>query len=100
MKIINKKKFTKSMLTLIIGLLLILIYFTNVSLSKASVQTKTIVVSNGDTLWEIAEYEQANNKYYEGKKVQEIIYNIKNTNNLKDSYLYEGQKLEILSYAQ
>lgn len=98
MIIINKKKFTRSMLTLIIGLVIILLYFTNISFSKTELETKTIFVSTGDTLWEIAENEQINNRYYEGKKVQEIIYDIRNTNNLADSYLYEGQKLEILSY--
>lgn len=97
---INIKKFTKSMLTLLGGLILILLYFSNVSLSKTELETKTIFVSNGDTLWVIAENEQMNNSYYEGKKVQEIIYDIKNTNNLDDSYLYEGQKLEILSYKE
>jgi len=95
---INIKKFTKSILTLLGGLILILLYFSNVSLSKTELETKTVFVSNGDTLWVIAENEQMNNRYYEGKKVQEIIYDIKNTNNLDDSYLYEGQKLEILSY--
>ena len=98
MIIINKKKFTRSMLTLIIGLVIILLYFTNISFSKTELETKTIFVSTGDTLWEIAENEQINNRYYEGKKVQEIIYDIRNTNNLADSYLHEGQKLEILSY--
>ena len=98
MIIINKKKFTRSMLTLIIGLVIILLYFTNISFSKTELETKTIFVSTGDTLWEIAENEQINNRYNEGKKVQEIIYDIRNTNNLADSYLYEGQKLEILSY--
>lgn len=97
---INIKKFTKSMLTLIGGLILILLYFSNVSLSKTELETKTIFVSSGDTLWVIAENEQMNNRYYEGKKVQEIIYDIKNTNNLDDSYLYEGQKIEILSYKE
>lgn len=100
MIIINKEKFTRTMLTLIIGLMLILLYFTNISFSKTELETKTISVSNGDTLWKIAENEQLNNKYYEGKKVQEIIYDIKNTNNLNDSYLYAGQKLEILSYKE
>ncbi len=97
---INIKKFTKSILTLLGGLILILLYFSNVSLSKTELETKTVFVSNGDTLWVIAENEQMNNRYYEGKKVQEIIYDIKNTNNLDDSYLYEGQKLEILSYKE
>lgn len=100
MIIINKKKFTRAMLTLTIGLMLILLYFTNISFSKTELETKIISISSGDTLWEIAENEQINNKYYEGKKVQEIIYDIKNTNNLSDSYLYEGQKLEILSYKE
>mgnify|MGYP003310880471 CR=1 FL=1 len=58
MRIVNKKKFIK-MIILIIGIIGIsLICFSNISFSKGEIKTKTIYVSNGDTLWSIAEEEQ------------------------------------------
>ena len=98
MRIVDKKKFIK-MVTLIIGIIVILfIFFNNISFSKGEIKTKTIYVSNGDTLWTIAEQEQEKNVYYEDKDIREIIYQIKKLNNLKnDSNLSEGQKL-LLKY--
>ena len=98
MRIVNKKKFIK-MITLIIGIIIIsLICFSNISFSKGEIKTKTIYVSNGDTLWTIAEEEQENNVYYEDTDIRDIIYQIKKLNNLQNnSSLSEGQKLLIKS---
>lgn len=98
MRIVNKKKFIK-MVTLIIGIIVILfIFFNTISFSKGEIKTKTIYVSNGDTLWTIAKQEQEKNVYYEDKDIREIIYQIKKLNNLKNnSNLSEGQKL-LLKY--
>ena len=96
MRIVNKKKFIK-MITLIMGIIIIsLICFSNISFSKGEIKTKTIYVSNGDTLWTIAEEEQENNVYYEDTDIRDIIYQIKKLNNLENnSNLSEGQKLII-----
>lgn len=96
MRIVNKKKFIK-MIILIIGLISIsFICFSNICFSKEEVKTKTIYVSNGDTLWTIARQEQENNIYYENKDIRDIIYQIKKLNNLQNNdNLMEGQKLII-----
>ena len=54
---------------------------------------KTIYVSNGDSIWNIAKEEIKENSYFYGKSVKEVVYNIKNTNNLCSSEIYIGQKL-------
>lgn len=98
MRVVNKKKFIK-MVSLIIGIISILfICFSNISFSKEKMKTKVVYVSNGDTLWSIAEYEQENNIYYENKDIRDIIYEIKKLNNLeKNTSLNIGQKLIINS---
>ncbi len=95
MKIVNRKKFIKAIIVLLSIILLILIYFTNVSFSKVELKTKTVSIIYGDTLWSIAATEQANNEYYENKNIREIIQDIKNINSLDNNYIYEGQKIEI-----
>lgn len=94
MRIVNKKKFIK-MVTLIIGIIVILfIFFNNISFSKGEIKTKIIYVSSGDTLWTIAKEEQEKNLYYENKDIREIIYQIKKLNNLRnEAKLSKGQKL-------
>ena len=96
MRIVNKKKFVK-MISLIIGIISIsFVCFSNISFSKGDVKTKTIYVSNGDTLWTIAREEQENNVYYEDKDIREIVYQIKKINNIENNTnLKEGQKLII-----
>lgn len=96
MRIVNKKKFVK-MISLIIGIISIsFVCFNSISFSKGDIKTKTIYVSNGDTLWSIARQEQENNVYYEDKDIREIVYQIKKLNNLdNNSNLVIGQKLVI-----
>ena len=96
MRIVNIKKFLR-MVILIVGIIIISsICFCNISFSKGEIKTKTIYVSNGDTLWTIAREEQENNPYYENKDVRDIIYEIRKTNNLENnSNLNEGQELII-----
>lgn len=94
MKIVNRKKFIR-MITIILGILLVMFfYFSNSSFSKEEVKTKTIYVSNGDTLWTIAEEEQETNPYYQEKDIRTIIHEIKKLNYLpNNSNLTVGQKL-------
>lgn len=96
MRIVNKKKFIR-MVILILGIITIsLISFNNKSFSKGEIKTKTIYVSSGDTLWNIATEEQENNSYYEDEDIRDIIYEIKKLNNLdNNSNLIAGQKLVI-----
>lgn len=94
MKIKKIKKFMISMLITSFIVLFILL-LSEKTFSHGEAATKVIYISDGDTLWNIALTEQNNNKYYENKNVREIIQDIKHLNNLSDSYIYEGQKIEI-----
>ena len=99
MKIVNIKKFLR-MIIIIIGLVVsISLYLTNNSYSNGEIKEKSIYVSSGDTLWSIASYEKENNSYYENKDIREIIYDIKQINNLQSvSNLKVGQKLKLSSF--
>lgn len=90
MRIKNRKKFIRGLL-IIIAIISLFVCKTTFSFSEKSY--KTIYVSNGETLWEIAENEQKNNDYYKDKDIREIVYSIKSINKLENSTLYEGQEL-------
>ncbi len=57
---------------------------------------KTIIVSQGQTLWDIAKEENKNNEYYQNKDIRYIINDIKNINNLENSTIFINQKLKII----
>jgi LysM repeat protein len=69
------------------------ILFSKQSLSHGDLKQKKIVVGQGDTLWNIASTEIASNNYYEGKEIRNVIDQIKEINELKNSSLYVGQEL-------
>lgn len=95
MKIINKRKFIRST-SITIGLIIFLILMlSNISFSHTEISYKEIAVSAGDTLWNIAKYEQNNNLYFEDKDVRDIIDEIKSLNKLYNSNLSIGDKLTI-----
>lgn len=94
MKIKNKMKFIIST-TILVFIVIFTILLSNQSFSNVKYEKKTIYISSGDTLWTIAQEEQQYNKYYENKSINEIIYDIKNINNLETGYIYEGEKIEI-----
>ena len=63
MRITNVKKFIRSIL-IIMGIIFCLTLFINKSsLSHGEIEYKTIYVSEGDTLWNIAKSNQKNNGY-------------------------------------
>ena len=53
-------------------------------------QMQTVVVNNGDTLWDIA-------SRYTGEKedVREVMYRINRANDLNAKYVYPGQVLKV-----
>lgn len=72
--------------------------FSSKAYSKGEVKEKTIFVSNGDTLWNIASQEQETNNYYSDKDIRDIVYDIRKLNNLDNSETLKiGQKLVIKS---
>lgn len=95
MKIVNKRKFIRS-ISILIGIVVFLILvMVNKCFSNTEVSYKEIAISSGDTLWSIARYEKNNNDYFEHKDIRAIVDEIKYINNLKASNLRIGDKLSI-----
>ena len=98
MKIVNMKKFVRMVLILIGIIVISTIIFSSKSYSIGEAKEKTIFVSNGDTLWDIASQEQETNNYYSDKDIRDIVYDIRKLNNLANSETLKiGQKLVIKS---
>ncbi len=89
MRIKNKFKFIRSMAIIIF----LLIALSNISVAKSNEEAKIIsyTVSNGETLWSIAEEYKAENE-----DPRQYIYDIKKLNNMDNSNIYEGQILQII----
>ncbi len=94
-----KKTFNKIIFSMFIIIILTLglisVMGNKITLSHVETSLKTIYVSSGETLWEIAEVELANNDYYLNKDIRFIIKDIKEINNLSSSNLFPGQELTI-----
>ena len=95
MKIKNPIKFIRSTLVLLILLYIIGSFFYNKTYAYKEYSFKTIIVSEGETLWNIAEFEKENNEYYKNKDIREIVFEIRENNNLTTSNLVVGQELKI-----
>ncbi|MBR2744539.1 MAG: LysM peptidoglycan-binding domain-containing protein [Clostridia bacterium] len=95
LKVVNKKRFLRGTIILFVVMFFFVFNIKNKSLSEGIQNYKTITVTNGDTLWSIAQYEQSENDYYKDTDIREIIYNIKSLNNLKSSNLSVNQNLKI-----
>lgn len=72
-----------------ISIVLSTILFATSSYGSAEKQYETITVQRGDTLWEIAD------RYNKGGDIRKVIYEIKKSNNLTGSIIYEGDILRI-----
>ena len=97
MKIVNVKKFIRTISILVI-LILIIILFSNKTYSKVDTKYKEESIILGDTLWSISQEEAKSNKYFENKDIREIVSEIKRINKLDNLDLKEGQKLLIPTY--
>lgn len=96
MKIVNIKKFFRSIILLISFIILFTLSISNnISFSKQEISYKEVYTSAGDTLWEIAKEEAKGNEYYSNKDVRYIIKDLKRINNLENSELVIGQKILI-----
>lgn len=95
MRKINKNKFIRSITIMICLIVFMILILANISFSHTEVSYKEIAVSSGDTLWSIAKYQKNNNDYFFDKDIRDIIAEIKKINNLKDSNLNIGDKLNI-----
>lgn len=98
MKIVNMRKFVRSIVILIGVIVALVLFFPKATLShneKAHSNYETISVAKGDTLWSIASYQQENNSYYVEKDVRDIIIELKKVNQLSNSNLQVGQTLKV-----
>lgn len=98
MKIVNFKKFIRSIILLLFLIFVVSIIFSKATLSYKQLEYTTICVDHGDTLWKIAEEQKENNKYYKKKDVRDIVYDIKKVNNLNSSDIYVAQELKVPTF--
>ncbi len=92
---INLKKLIRNILILIGFTVLITFILTKNIYSYDEPKEKYIYIAEGDTLWDIAKIEKKFNPYYSGKNIQDIMYEIKDLNNMKDSSLRAGNSLKV-----
>lgn len=92
MKVVNKKKFARSILITIFMVIVMCICISSVFANKEVETTEvTYTVSKGETLWSIAErYKQDN------QDPRDYIYKVKKLNNMTSATIYEGQVITIL----
>lgn len=95
MKIVNFKKFIRSVLVILLSIFMLSLIFSKGTLSHKELEYEKLCVTSGDTLWNIAEELQSNNEYYKDKDIRYIISDIKSINNLESSNLYIGQELNV-----
>lgn len=95
MKIVNIKKFIRSITIAVIIIIGLSLLISNTTYSHGEKQYKTIYVSNGDTLWSIAKSNQESNDYYKGKDIRYIVNDIAKINNIENSNIKINQELLI-----
>lgn len=92
-KVVNKKKFIRSVITMLFIAILGILIMNNAFASNEAVVKEEIeyVVCKGDTLWKIAERYK-----FKNQDPREYIYEIEKLNNMTSATIYEGQTIKIL----
>lgn len=98
MTIKYKKRFIRAIILILAISIVLMLIMSNKALSHQEVKYKSVSVTSGDTLWDIADKEQKTNNYYKGNDIRDVIENIKSVNNLKSSSLKINQILDIPTY--
>ncbi|MBE5821002.1 MAG: LysM peptidoglycan-binding domain-containing protein [Clostridiales bacterium] len=80
---------------LVLAILIILFGFNNNSLSKTEIKYEDFTIGSNDSLWNIATLVKENNINYNKKDVREIVYELKQINNLDNSDIYNNQVIKI-----
>ena len=93
-KIVNKKKFVK-MNVIIIMFVLVMIISLNTTKSSTEVKYRIDYISKGETLWDIANKEGKENSYYKDCDIRDIIYDLRKINNLGNGFICEGDEIQI-----
>jgi len=88
MRIVNRKKFIRSIAILIF----LLVGLFNISVAKSNKEAEIIdyTITPGQTLWSIAREYTPNSK-----DIRDTIHEIKDLNNMQDSNIYAGQTIKI-----
>lgn len=94
MKIVNKKKFVKGILS-IVGILILFWCGVDSAYTGGQVLYKEDYIIEGDTLWSIAEKQLNNNEYYKGQDIRKVIYDLEKVNDINNGKLAIGQKIII-----
>ena len=94
MKIVNRKKFVKSLI-IMFGLLAIAIIGIQKTYCKEKIVYKEDYIVEGDTLWSIAQNEINTNEYYKNKDIRDVMYEIKTINHIGNEKLEIGKKIII-----
>lgn len=97
MKIINKRKFIRT-ISMLILILIGLIFWAKATYSNVETSYIEDYIYEGETLWSIASKQLEENRYFEGKDIRFIVEELKSFNNLKTSNVYEGEKIKIPIY--
>ena len=97
MKIVNKRKFIRSISILMIVISSLIIFSKN-TYSKGEITCKENFIYSGDTLWSISKKEIENNKYFEDKDIRDVVSELKEINNFSESNLKVGEKIRIPTY--
>ena len=97
-KIVNKNKFVKSIVNLILFILIMIWLLSNKTYSNNEGKYKTEYVTKGETLWQIAQEEIKENQYFQNQGVRNVILEIKELNNMDTSDLSEGMQIKIPIY--
>ena len=95
MRITNFKKFIRSILIISVIIFCLTLFISKATLSHGETEYKTIYVSEGDTLWNIAKSNQRNNGYYKNKDVRYIVNDLMRINNLNNTTININQELKI-----
>lgn len=88
----NVKKMVKNII-LIVAVLLLFKAAISYQIAKTDYNTYDYLVVNNDTLWTIA-----GQICDENKNIRNVIIDIKEINNLKDSTIYVGQTIKLPIY--
>ena len=95
MRIVNFKKFIRSIIVILFIIFCLSIIFSKSVLSFKEIEYTSIYVAEGDTLWTIASNLQNNNDYYKNKDIRYIISDIREINHLDSCNIFVNQELLI-----
>lgn len=93
MKIVNFKKFIRSIIVMLLVIIGLSLLISKSTYSHGEKQYKTVYVTKGDTIWSIAKSNQESNEYYKGKDIRYIMADLAQINNIEKSNLKINQEL-------